>query len=97
MIIDKIEAFPLTIPFGAGAALPGPARPPSVRSLLVKVTTDEGHEGWGEAFGFEATPVTRRALADLVAPLCAGQDATRTGPLMRQARRSCTSSGAAAP
>ncbi len=52
-------------------------------SLLVKVTTDEGHEGWGEAFGFEATPVTRRALEDLVAPLCAGQDPTRIGPLMR--------------
>ena len=83
MIIDRIEAFPLTIPFGAGAALPGPARPAAVRSLLVKVTTDEGHEGWGEAFGFEATPVTRRALEDLVAPLCAGQDATRIGPLNR--------------
>jgi len=83
VIIDRIEAFPLTIPFGAGAALPGPARPAAVRSLLVKVTTDEGHEGWGEAFGFEATPVTRRALEDLVAPLCAGQDATRIGPLNR--------------
>jgi L-alanine-DL-glutamate epimerase-like enolase superfamily enzyme len=54
-----------------------------VSSLLVKVTTDEGHEGWGEAFGFEAAQVTRRALEDLVAPLCAGQDATRIGPLTR--------------
>jgi L-alanine-DL-glutamate epimerase-like enolase superfamily enzyme len=83
MIIDRIDAFPLTIPFGAGAALPGPGRPPGVTSLLVRVTTDEGHEGWGEAFGFEAAQVTRRALEDLVAPLCAGQDATRIGPLMR--------------
>jgi len=81
MIIDRIEAFPLAIPFGAGAALPGPGRPPGVSSLLVRVTTDEGHEGWGEAFGFEATPVTRRALDDLVAPLCAGQDAAQAGPL----------------
>ena len=83
MIIARIEAFPLSIPFGTGAALPGPARPPAVSSLLVRVTTDEGHEGWGEAFGFEAAQVTRRALEDLVAPLCAGQDATRIGPLMR--------------
>jgi L-alanine-DL-glutamate epimerase-like enolase superfamily enzyme len=83
VIIGRIEAFPLTIPFGAGAALPGPARPPGVSTLLVRVTTDEGHEGWGEAFGFEATAVTRRALEDLVAPLCTGQDATRVGPLMR--------------
>ncbi len=28
MIIDRIEAFPLTIPFGTGAALPGPSGPP---------------------------------------------------------------------
>ncbi len=83
MIIDAIDAFPVTIPFGSGAALPGPARPPGVTSLLVRVRTDEGHEGWGEAFGFEAAPVTRRALEDLVAPLCAGQDATLIAPLMR--------------
>ena len=81
MIIAGIEAFPLSIPFGTGAALPGPSRRPGVDSLLVRVRTDEGHEGWGEAFGFEASPVTRRALDDLVAPLYAGQDATRIGPL----------------
>ena len=86
MIIDRVEAFPLTVPFGAGAAVPGPARPPGVTSLLVRVTTDEGHQGWGEAFGFEGAAVTRRALEDLVTPLCAGQDATRAGPLMRQAQ-----------
>ena len=84
MIIAKIEAYPLRIPFGTGAALPGPSRPAGVTSLLVRVTTDEGHEGWGEAFGFEGAAVTRRALEDLVAPLCAGQDATRIGPLTRQ-------------
>jgi L-alanine-DL-glutamate epimerase-like enolase superfamily enzyme len=84
MIIAKIDAFPLHIPFGTGAALPGPARSSGVTSLLVRVTTDEGHEGWGEAFGFEGAAVTRRALDDLVAPLCAGQDATRIGPLTRR-------------
>ena len=83
MIIDAIDAFPLSVPFGAGAAIPGPARPPAVSSLLVRVRTDEGHQGWGEAFGFEAAPVTRRALEDLITPLCAGQDAARPGPLMR--------------
>jgi L-alanine-DL-glutamate epimerase-like enolase superfamily enzyme len=77
--IARIETFPLRIPFRAGA---GQARPP-VDSLLVKVTTAQGREGWGEAFGFEATPVTRRAVEDLIAPLCAGQDPARIGPLMR--------------
>ena len=78
--IARIETFPLRIPFRAGA---GQARPP-VDSLLVKVTTVQGYEGWGEAFGFEGTPVTRRAVEDLIAPLCAGQDPAQIGPLMRQ-------------
>lgn len=78
--IATIETFPVRIPFREGA--PRAARPP-VDSLLVRVTTDRGYEGWGEAFGFEAAPVTRRAVEDLIAPLCAGQDAARIGPLMR--------------
>jgi L-alanine-DL-glutamate epimerase-like enolase superfamily enzyme len=77
--IARIETFPLRIPFRAGAREAGPP----VDSLLVKVTTIQGYEGWGEAFGFEATPVTRRAVQDLIAPLCAGQDPARIGPLMR--------------
>jgi L-alanine-DL-glutamate epimerase-like enolase superfamily enzyme len=78
--IARIETFPVRIPFRAaeGAA----ARPP-VDSLLVKVTTAGGLIGWGEAFGFEATPVTRRAVEELIRPLCAGQDAGLIGPLMR--------------
>jgi L-alanine-DL-glutamate epimerase-like enolase superfamily enzyme len=80
--IALIETFPLRIPFAAG---PGKARPP-VDSLLVKVTTEHGYEGWGEAFGFEATPVTRRAVEDLIAPHFAGQDPARIGPLARAAQ-----------
>ena len=77
--IAAIETFPLRIPFRDDT---GKARPP-VDSLLVKVTTGRGYEGWGEAFGFEATPVTQRAVETLVAPLCAGRDPARIGPLMR--------------
>lgn len=76
MIIAGIETFPLRIPFKAdnGSA---------VDSLLVKVTTDQGLEGWGEGFGFEAVPLTRQAVDELIAPLCVGQDATRIAALMR--------------
>jgi L-alanine-DL-glutamate epimerase-like enolase superfamily enzyme len=82
--IDRIDTFPLRIPFRARAG--GPARPP-VDSLLVRVTTAAGVQGWGEAFGFEATPVARRAVHDLVAPLCAGRDPAPVGPLMREAQQ----------
>lgn len=78
--ITKIETFPLRIPFRPGG---GKAARPAVDSLLVKVTTTGGIAGWGEAFGFEATPVTRRAVEDLIRPLCVRQDAGLIGPLMR--------------
>jgi L-alanine-DL-glutamate epimerase-like enolase superfamily enzyme len=76
MTIARIETFPLRIPFARGT------RPP-VDSLLVKVTTDDGCEGWGESFGFEATPLARRAIEELIAPLCLGQDPAGVAPLMR--------------
>jgi L-alanine-DL-glutamate epimerase-like enolase superfamily enzyme len=85
MIIERIETFPLRIPFRPGAGPAGTAG--TVGSLLVKVTTDEGLEGWGEAFGFEAVPVARLAVEELVAPLCAGRDAARIAPLMRDVQR----------
>jgi L-alanine-DL-glutamate epimerase-like enolase superfamily enzyme len=80
-VIDRIETFPLRIPFRPGAR--PPAAGPAVDSLLVRVTTAQGAQGWGEALGFEATPAACRAVEDVVAPLCLGQDATRITALMR--------------
>jgi L-alanine-DL-glutamate epimerase-like enolase superfamily enzyme len=66
MIITGVETFPLRIPFQAGnrsgASVLGPTGLRAVDSLLVKVTTDQGLEGWGESFGFTAVPVTQRAV-----------------------------------
>jgi L-alanine-DL-glutamate epimerase-like enolase superfamily enzyme len=88
VIITGIETFPLRIPFKPGsrsaASAWGPKDLPVADSLLVKVTTDQGWEGWGEAFGFEAAPVTQRAIDELIAPLCVGQDATQIARLMRE-------------
>jgi L-alanine-DL-glutamate epimerase-like enolase superfamily enzyme len=87
LIIASIEAFPLRIPFKPGTRSAASARrredQQAVDSLLVKVTTDQGLEGWGEAFGFTAVPVTQRAIDEVIAPLCVGQDARRIVPLMR--------------
>ena len=86
MIISGIETFPLRIPFNPGnksaASAWGPKGLHAVDSLLVRVTTDSGLEGWGESFGFTGVPVTQRAVDAVIAPLCAGEDATHIGPLM---------------
>ena len=86
MLIAKVETIPLRIPFTPGqtsaASVWGPAHLAAVDALLVKVTTDQGYEGWGEAFGLQATAVTKRAIDDLITPLCLGQDPSRIAALM---------------
>jgi L-alanine-DL-glutamate epimerase-like enolase superfamily enzyme len=86
MIITDIETVPLRIPFKAGtksdASAWGDSNLPAADSLLVKVTTDQGLVGWGEAFGFRAVASSKLAVDQLIAPLCVGQDATRIESLM---------------
>ncbi len=84
-IIAKIETVSLRIPLKAGA-VPNAAlwgdKLTAADSLLVKVTTRDGVEGWGEAFGFAAVDAAKLAVDEVIAPLCIGQDATQIGPLM---------------
>src|SRR5580692_1671109 len=101
MIITDIEAVPLRIPCKAGtksdASAWGDGNLPAADSLLVKVTTDQGLVGWGEAFGFRAVASARLAVDQLIAPLCIGQDATRIAPLMLEVQRKLHVFGRAGP
>ena len=91
MIITRIETVPLRIPFRAGtksdASAWGDSNLPAADSLLVRVTTDQGLAGWGEAFGFRAVASAKLAIDQLIAPLCVGQDATRIEPLMLEVQK----------
>ena len=91
MIISKIETFPLSIPFKSGnqaAASPwGDKDLPAADYLLVKVTTDQGLEGWGETFGFRAVSSAKLAIDELISPMCIGRDATQVGPLMLEVQK----------
>jgi L-alanine-DL-glutamate epimerase-like enolase superfamily enzyme len=91
MIITGVESIPLRIPFKAGnksdASAWGDSNLPAADSLLVKVTTDQGLVGWGEAFGFRSVASAKLAVDQLIAPLCIGQDATRIEPLMLEVQK----------
>lgn len=91
MIIAKIETFALRIPFKKGTKSDASAwsdrNSPAADSLLVKVTTNHGLEGWGEAFGFRAVASAKLAVDELIAPICIGQDATRIAHLMLEVQR----------
>jgi hypothetical protein len=50
--------------------------------LVVKVETDDGLVGWGEAFGHTAIPATKAALDTIVAPLLIGREAGDINALM---------------
>lgn len=76
MKITKIEPIHLSIPYRYGGPLQKADGLPwhTLESLFVKVTTDEGLVGWGEAFGFKACRVTKAAVECGIAPLAMGRD-----------------------
>ena len=84
MKITAIEAIPVTIPFTHGGPPTGfgGTEWTTLPYLIVKVDTDEGITGYGEAFGYNAIPATKTAIETLVAPQALGRDATQISALM---------------
>jgi L-alanine-DL-glutamate epimerase-like enolase superfamily enzyme len=85
MKITAIESSIISIPFDMGG-------PPQhfagqlwthIETLLVKVITDTGVVGWGEAFGHVVNKGTKATLDTLVAPLFIGRDPRNINGLMR--------------
>ena len=101
MLIVKIETVVLHIPIRAGArtdeAVWGGRDLPVAESVLVKVVTDDGIEGWGEAFGFRTASLVKAAMDEVIAPLCIGQDAEQIGTLMLRIQRTLQVFGRGGP
>jgi D-galactarolactone cycloisomerase len=85
MLITAIESSIVALPFDMGGPKPVFAGQPwdHLEILLVKVETDDGLVGWGEAFGHAAIPTTKTALDTIVAPLLIGRDAGDINALSR--------------
>jgi L-alanine-DL-glutamate epimerase-like enolase superfamily enzyme len=69
---------------------PGAAQPKfagegrsAFETLLVKIETDEGITGWGEAFPHRVWKAVRSLLETLIAPACIGADPTDIAALMK--------------
>jgi L-alanine-DL-glutamate epimerase-like enolase superfamily enzyme len=89
MKITGVETIVLNLPMvidGATPTLGGRART-SIDMLLVRVETDAGITGWGEAFGHRVFPATRAALDTLLGPMCVGRDASAIGALTDELQR----------
>lgn len=89
MKIVGIETILVSIPSDGGAPPddhPGP-RWTSFDVLLVRVDTDEGISGWGEAFGHSIAPATKVTIDGLLAPMLLGADPADIAGISHRANR----------
>ena len=83
MKIVRVEPILIKVPFQPQSRSGGRLALQGMDTLLVRVDTDDGLTGWGEAFGFRLCTTTWTAIETLVAPLCIGRDPTDIASLMR--------------
>jgi len=76
MKIARVEAVPLSIPcrYGGSWAL-GTRGWQALDFCLVRVDTDDGLTGWGEAFSYSCRRAVVAAVRDMIAPIAVGRDA----------------------
>ena len=77
MTILRAEAIPISLPYEIGGPKPklgGIDR--LMEILLIRIQTDKGMVGWGEAFGFSVWPATRQVFEHLIVPSLIGRDET---------------------
>jgi L-alanine-DL-glutamate epimerase-like enolase superfamily enzyme len=77
MKITRVEALPLSIPssYGADSWALGTGGWKALDFCLVRVDTDAGLTGWGEAFSYSCRRAVAAAVRDMIAPIALGQDA----------------------
>jgi D-galactarolactone cycloisomerase len=78
MKIVSVSTEILDIPFEYGGPPSGwgPSAWRALSTLLVKVETDEGITGWGEAFSYSCADAVQMAVEKMVAPSVIGMDPT---------------------
>ncbi len=86
MKIAELEAIPLKIPFSIGPVQPKSGGQPwtAQEIVLVRVETEDGLVGWGEAFSYSCQRPVVAAIEDMIAPLAVGREVTDIPAFMRE-------------
>jgi L-alanine-DL-glutamate epimerase-like enolase superfamily enzyme len=77
MKITKVDTIALSIPFDLGTDKPdwGDKFAQNLDTLLIRVETDNGLVGWGDAFAYGSLRAVQAAVEDMIAPKVIGADA----------------------
>ena len=99
MKISRVETTVVKIPYRHGGPPTGFGGRvwTTLDTLLVRVDTDAGITGWGEAFGYNVIPATKAAIDELIGPLVIGRDAAAIADLSREVQRTLHNFGRGGP
>ena len=99
MKITRVEPILIRTPLVLDDAVPHASGAPKndVHTLLVKVETDEGVTGWGEAFSNAGWQATRTAVEQIIAPRCVGKDPAQISQIMADLHRGLYNTGRSGP
>lgn len=89
MKISAVSTIVLRLPFQhSGPPLLFAGKPrTAMEMLLVRVDTDAGITGWGEAFGPGIWAATRATIETVLAPMCVGRDPLQIAALHEDVQR----------
>ncbi|MDX1434046.1 MAG: mandelate racemase/muconate lactonizing enzyme family protein, partial [Gammaproteobacteria bacterium] len=89
MKIASVEPIAIEIPFDHGGTPFGWGGQAWTRLsiVLVRVETDEGIVGWGEAFSYACRSAVHAAVRDMIAPVVVGSDARDIAGINRRLQR----------
>src|SRR5678816_3006381 len=99
MKITKIEPILVRTPLKLDDAQPHAGGVPKndVHTVLVKVETDEGLTGWGEAFSNAGWQSTCTAVAQIIAPRVVGRDPSQIAQIQADLHRGLYNTGRSGP
>ena len=99
MKITRVEPILIRTPMLLDDTVPqaGGAPRTEVHTVLVKVETDAGITGWGEAFSNAGWQSTMTALAQIIAPRVLGRDPTQIAQLQADLHRGHYNTGRSGP
>ena len=99
MKITAAESILLTVPYRTSGGLQSIAGRPSkgLNILALRLETDQGITGWGEAFGHGVSPATKTAFDTLVAPMLIGRDPANIDALMHELQQTLHLFGRSGP